>query len=131
MQDTDVQRLKDTNLPCYDDDLSSMSATSKKGQTIVEEDIDQKNIFQGLENKHLSGIPITISKFLYDTKNEDTGIEMDTSVSSDKYVYPTKEMAKHSPTKLYSSTQGESKKYDNLINPNKKAVALRQENIHA
>ena len=40
-------------------------------------------------------------------------------------------MAKHSPTKLYSSTQGESKKYDYLMNPHEKAVALRQENIHS
>ena len=56
---------------------------------------------------------------------------MDTSVSSDKSVYPTKEMAKHSPTKLYSSTQGESKKYDDCMNPHEKAVDLRQEKLHA
>ena len=125
-ENTAFQRVNDTNMPWYDDDLSSISATAEKGQTIVEEDIDQKIIFQGLENKHLSGIPITVSKFLYDTKNEDTGIEMDTSVSSDKSVYPTKEMAKHSPTKLYLSTQGQSNKYDDLIKPHEKSVALRQ-----
>ena len=55
---------------------------------------------------------------------------MDTRVSSDKYIYPTKEMAKHIPAKLYSSTQGESKKHDDL-NPHDKAVALRQENLQA
>ena len=55
---------------------------------------------------------------------------MDTRVSSDKSIYPTKEMAKHIPTKLYSSTQGESKKHDDL-NPHDKAVALRQENLQA
>ena len=42
-----------------------------------------------------------------------------------------KKMAKHSPTKLYSSTQGESKKYDDLMNPQEKAVSLRQEKLHA
>ena len=68
---------------------------------------------------------------LSDTKNEDTGIEMNTNVSSDKSVCTTKVMAKHSPTKLYSSTQGESKKYDDCMNPHEKAVALRQENLQA
>ena len=67
-----------------------MSATAKKGQTIVEEDIYQNNIFQGLENKHLSSMFLTGSKWLSDTKNEDNGIEMDTSVSLDKSVYTTK-----------------------------------------
>ena len=51
---------------------------------------------------------------------------MDTSVSSDKSVYPTKEMAKHIPTNIYSYTQGESNKYDDLIKPHEKSVALRQ-----
>ena len=43
----------------YDDVISSMSITAKKGKTIVEEDIDQNNIFQGLENKHLSSMFLT------------------------------------------------------------------------
>ena len=49
LEDTSVQIVKDTNLPWYDDDLISMSATSKKGQTIVEEDIDQKIFSSGLK----------------------------------------------------------------------------------
>ena len=63
--------------------------------------------------------------------NEGSGIEMDTRVSSDKYVCATKEMAKYSPTNIYSYTQGESKKYYDLMNPHKKSVALRQEKLHA
>ena len=74
LEDTAVQIVKDKNLTSYDDGLSSMSATAKKGQTIVEEDIDQKNIFQGIENKHLSSISLTGSTCLYDRNNEDTGI---------------------------------------------------------
>ena len=74
LEDTDVQILEDATVTWYDDGLSSISATAKKGQTIVEEDIDQKTIFQGLENKHLSSIPITGSTCLSDTKYKDNGI---------------------------------------------------------
>ena len=74
LEDTAVQILKDATVTWYDDGLSSISATAKKGQTIVEEDIDQKNIFQGIENKHLSSISLTGSTCLYDRNNEDTGI---------------------------------------------------------
>ena len=49
MEDTAVQIVKDTDLPLYDDDLSSMSTTAKKGQTIVDEDIDQKIFSRGLK----------------------------------------------------------------------------------
>ena len=49
LENTAFQRVNDTNMPWYDDDLSSISATAEKGQTIVEEDIDQNIYFRGLK----------------------------------------------------------------------------------